>query len=62
MYNNYRKWRSHKRGQPRNNVLDTSNFGEFTDVSVFLVYSLLQSSITSAIIEVRAMIVTPINE
>ena len=62
MYNNYRKWRNHKRGQPQNNVLDTSNFGEFTDVSVFLVYLLLQSSITSAIIEVRAMIVTPINE
>ena len=60
MYNKNRKWRNHKRGQPQNNVLDTSNFGEFTDVSVFLVYLLLRSSITSAIIEVRAMIVIPI--
>ncbi len=60
MYNNYRKWRNHKRGSP-NYRFDTSNSGKFTDVS-FWGYLLLQSIITSVIIEVRAMIVTPINE
>ena len=39
---------------------DTSNSGKFTDVSVFLVYLLLRSNTTSAIIEERAMIVIPI--
>ena len=54
--------RNHKRGQTRNNVLDTSNFGEFTDVSVFLFYLLLLKITANAIIKAIAMIVTPINE
>ncbi len=59
MYNKYRKWRNHKRGSP-SYCFDTSNSGKFTDVSVFLVYLLLRSNTTSAIIEERAMIVIPI--
>ena len=39
---------------------NTSNSGKFYRCVCFLVYLLLQSSITSAIIEVRAMIVIPI--
>ena len=41
--------------------LDTSNSGKFTDVSVFYWFLLLLSNTTSAIIEVRAMIVVTVS-